>query len=114
MSDTQATSSPGPTESTAGTLALAKQAARQGAADASEAAARTLAAAGQFVNRLVYSTCYSTSYGIVFPAVLLARCVPVNNAAVRGLIDGADAARRRVDEVYQPDAGLTAPALAPA
>ncbi len=44
---------------------------------------------------------------MVFPAVLLARCIPVNNPAVRGLIDGAHAARQKADEIYQP-------ALAPA
>ena len=101
MSDPQAISSQ-VIESATGTLDLAVQAAQRGAADAREAAARTWTAAGQFVNRLVYCTCYSTSYGMVFPAVLLARCIPVNNPAVRGLIDGADAARLKVDEIYQP------------
>jgi hypothetical protein len=106
MSDPQAISSQ-VIESATGTLDLAAQAAQRGAADAREAAARTWTAAGRFVNRLVYATCYSTSYGMVFPAVLLARCVPVNNAAVRGLIDGAHAARQKVDEIHPP-------ALAPA
>jgi hypothetical protein len=107
MSDPQANSSQHPIESASGTLDLAVQAAQRGAADAREAATRTWTAAGRFVSRLVYCTCYSTSYGVVFPAVLLARCIPVNNAAVRGLIDGAHAARQKVDEIYHP-------ALAPA
>jgi hypothetical protein len=102
MSNPHAISSQDLIESTTGTLDLAVQAAQRGAADAREAAARTWTAAGRFVNRLVYSTCYSTSYGMVFPAVLLARCIPVNNDAVRGLIDGAHAARQKVDELYQP------------
>ena len=89
MSDPQAISSHDPIESTAGTLELVAQAAQRGAADAREAAARTWTATGLFVSRFVYTTCYIISYGVVFPSVLLARAVPVNNAAVRGLIEGA-------------------------
>ena len=66
------------------------------------AAARTWTATGLFVSRFVYTTCYTISYGVVFPSVLLARAVPVNNAAVRGLIEGAQAARHKVDELYHP------------
>ena len=50
----------------------------------------------------MYATCYTTSYGMVFPAVLLVRVIPVNNAAVRGLIDGAQAVRQKADEIYPP------------
>lgn len=77
---------------------LVAQAARQGAADASEAAARTLDAAGRFLNRFV-TTCYTVSYGVVFPSVLLARAIPRHNAAVRGLVDGSEAARRKGGEI---------------
>jgi len=80
---------------------LVTQAARQGAADASEAAARTLDAAGRFLNRFVYTTCYTVSYGVVFPSVLLARAIPRQNAAVRGLVDGSRAAKRKVAEFYE-------------
>jgi hypothetical protein len=107
MSDPQAISSQHVIESATGTLDLAVQAAQRGAADAREAAARTWTLAGRFANRFVYATFYSTSYGMVFPVVLLARCIPVNNPAVQGLIDGAQAARQKADEIYQP-------ALAPA
>ena len=91
MSDPQSISSHDPIESTNGTLDLAVQAAQRGASDAREAAARTWTATGQFVSRFVYMTCYTISYGVVFPSVFLARTMPVNNAAVRGLIDGAHA-----------------------
>ncbi len=118
MSDPQANSSNDAIPSPSGTLDLAVRAAQRGAADASEAAARTWTAAGRFISRCVYTTCYTVSYGVVFPAVLLARSIPVNNAAVRGLIDGADAARQKVDEMCQPalesPGSAARPALAPA
>ena len=91
MSDPQAILSQA-IESATGTLDLAVQAAQHGAADAARRQRTLGPLLGGFVNRFVYATCYSTSYGMVFPAVLLARCIPVNISAVRGLIDGADAA----------------------
>ncbi|MGZ3356544.1 MAG: hypothetical protein ACXVBO_17020 [Isosphaeraceae bacterium] len=117
MSDPQAISSHDPIESTDGTLELVAQATQRGAEDARVAAARTWTATGLFVSGFVYKTCYIISYGVVFPSVLLARAVPVNNAAVRGLIEGAQAAQHKVDELHHPalvpstDSAL--PALAP-
>jgi N-acetylmuramic acid 6-phosphate (MurNAc-6-P) etherase len=95
-------------------LSLVTQAARDGAADARVAADRMLAATSRFTSRLVYTTCYTTSYGFVFPAMLLARAIPRNNEAVRGLIDGANAAIRKVDEIREKSSETAAPALAPA
>jgi hypothetical protein len=88
-----------PVASSAGTLDLVTKAARDGAADAQVAATRAWDATSLFASRLVYSTCYSLSYGIVFPAMLLARAIPQNNEAVRGLIDGAHAAILNVDQI---------------
>ncbi len=102
MSDPQAISSHDPIESTAGTLELVAQATQRGAEDARVAAARTWTATWLFVSRFVYNTCFIISYGVVFPSVLLARAVPVNNAAIRGLIEGAQAAQHKVDELYHP------------
>ncbi|MDG3007109.1 hypothetical protein [Paludisphaera mucosa] len=102
MSDPHSIPSHESTESLNGTLETVTRAAQRGAADASEAAARTWTAAGRFASRFVYTTCYTISYGVVFPAVLLARSVPRNNIAVQGLIEGADAARDKVDEMYHP------------
>ncbi len=118
MSDVQANSSHDPIPSANGTLELVTKAAQDGAADAREAAARTWTAAGRFMSRFIYTTCYTVSYGVVFPTVFLARSIPVNNAAVRGLVEGSHAAWRKVDELYpegsesSPDAAT--PALAPA
>jgi hypothetical protein len=112
MSDAQAHSSHNANESPNGTLQLALQGAQRGAADATEAAVRTWAATSRFVQRIVYTSCYTLSYGVVFPSVLVARSVPRNNAAVQGLIEGAHAARRKVEGIYQP--ALESPTLAPA
>ena len=104
--------------SASGTLELVRRAAQDGAADAREAAARTWAATSLFLSRFVYTTCYTVSYGVVFPAVFLAHSIPRNNAAVRGLIDGAQAVMLKVDELrgpaLEPPAATAPPALAPA
>jgi hypothetical protein len=65
-----------------------------------------------FASRFVYTTSYTVSYGVVFSATLIARAVPKNNAAVRGMIDGAHAAIQKVDELRAPS--LSAPATSPA
>ena len=82
-----------------GAMDLVKRAAKDGAADAQAAADRVLSAAGLFVCRFVYTTCYTVSYGVVFPSTMISRAVPRDNVAVRGLIDGAAAAVRKVDEL---------------
>ena len=76
------------------------QAARRGTADAREAEAWTWTETGHFVSRLLYTTSYTAAYRVVFPAVLLRRFIPVNNAAVQGLIDGVHAARQKVEELH--------------
>jgi hypothetical protein len=112
MSKREASKTQDPLETSAGALDLVTKAARDGAADASEAAARTWDATSRFASRLVYITCYSLSYGVVFPAMLLARAIPRNNEAVRGLIDGAQAAIHKVDELG--GTSIDTAALAPA
>jgi hypothetical protein len=97
-----------------GTLDLVTRAARDGAADAREAATRTWEATSLFASRLVYTTSYTLSYGVVFPVVLLARAVPRNNEAVRGLIDGAQAAILKVDSLRAQSIDTTAAAPVPA
>ena len=74
-------------------LALAAQAAREGAADARAKVAEIAPIAGDFLRRVTYTSSYLVSYGVVFPALLAARAIPKNNALVNGLIDGAAAAR---------------------
>jgi hypothetical protein len=81
--------------------------------EAPAVATRTWAATGRFVSRFVYTTCYTISYGVVFSTTLLAQAIPTNNAAVRGLIDGAHAAVLQLDQLQ--GAALESPvAAAPA
>ena len=113
MSDTLAGANQEPVTSVSGALDLVTRAARDGAVDAREAAARTWEATSLFVCRFVYTTCYTISYGVVFPTTMIARSIPRDNAAVRGLIDGAQAAIHKVDQVHgssSEPAALTAPA----
>ncbi len=112
MSQSQAISNHDPIDATTRTVKLAMQAARRGAADARAAAARKWPATGRFVSRLVYTTCYATAYGVVFPTVLLARSVPANNAAAQGLIDGTAAACQKVEGLCEkaPENGRPASA----
>ena len=84
-------------------------AARQGAADAREAANRFAASAGLFASRFVYTTCYTISYGVVFPTVMIARSIPRSNIAVRGLLDGSSAAQRKVVTVLSGSSELFPP-----
>jgi hypothetical protein len=118
MSETEGGEHKDPAASASGTIELVKRAAQDGASDAREAAARTWSSVSLFVSRFVYTTCYTVSYGVVFPSALLAHSIPKNNAAVQGLIDGAQAAIRSVDrlggQAIDPMAPATAPALAPA
>jgi hypothetical protein len=107
-----------PLDASAGTLEIVKRAARDGAADAREAATRVWSATSLFASRFVYTACYTVSYGVVFPTMLVAHSIPKNNAAVQGLIDGAQAAIQRVDQVRASstefEGNTTLPALAPA
>ena len=82
-----------PLRSAADAMALALQAAKDGAADAQERVTEMMPAIGGFVSRLTYTTCYAVSYGVVFPTLLVARAVPKDNAIVNGFVDGARAAR---------------------
>lgn len=62
-----------PHNSVSGVMETAVEAAREGAADARQAVENALPVVSQFMSRFVYTTCYSLSYGVVFPSVLLAR-----------------------------------------
>jgi hypothetical protein len=112
MSETQLGATSDAIARASGPFELATRAARQGAADAREAAARTWDASSLFLSRFVYTTCYTVSYGVVFPAVLLARSIPRNNAAVQGLIDGTQAAILKVDQIRGTECEPSAAAAA--
>jgi hypothetical protein len=60
---------------------------------------RVWASTSLFLSRFVYTTSYTISYGVVFPATLIARSIPLDNAAVRGLMDGAKAATEKAHQL---------------
>jgi hypothetical protein len=93
------TSSRDPLKTVADALDSAVKAAKDGAADARVAAGKALPAASRFLSRFVYTASYTFSYGVVFPAVLIAKSVPTNNAIVHGFVDGAQAASEMVDQM---------------
>ncbi len=82
-----------PLKTAADAMAIAVQAARDGAADAQTTVSQAMPAIHRFFSRFTYTTCYALSYGVVFPTMLLVRSVPKENAMVHGLIDGGLAAR---------------------
>jgi hypothetical protein len=95
-----------PVAEASNTLDTITKAARAGAADAQEMANRVWASTSLFLSRFVYTTSYTISYGVVFPATLIARTVPHDNAAVRGLIDGAKAATEKAHKLKGVDLNL--------
>jgi hypothetical protein len=110
----QATATPAaadPLSAVADAMQSAASSVTEGAAAAKNAASKALPTVGLFANRLVYTTCYTVSYGVVFPLALVALSVPQNNALVHGLVDGSRAARGKVDEIL---GGRTDAAEAPA
>ena len=92
-------SSVDPLKTVADALETAVQAAKDGAADAKATVEKALPAASRFLSRFVYTTSYTFSYGIVFPAVLIAKSIPTNNAMVHGFIDSARAATETVEQL---------------
>lgn len=90
------TSTPDPLKTVADALDLAVKAAKNGATDAKATAGKMLPAASRFLSRFVYTASYTLSCGVVFPAILIARSIPANNAVVHGVVDGAKAANDTV------------------
>ena len=88
-----------PLKTAADAMEHAVQAAKDGASDARAKVDQALPAVNLFVSRFVYTTCYTLSYGVVFPSVMVARSIPKNNPIVRGLVDGAHAAVDMVEEM---------------
>jgi hypothetical protein len=83
--------------SPAGFAASAFESVRAGAHELQVRAAEALPATSHFLDRVVYKTAYTLSFGVTFPVMLVVRIVPKDNAIVHGLVDGAIAARDRVD-----------------
>jgi hypothetical protein len=107
------TSSRDPLKTVADALDMAVKAAKDGAADAKATAGKMLPAASRYLSRFVYTTSYTFSYGVVFPAVLIAKSIPANNAVVHGFVDGAQAANDMVVQMKNRRLGsLAAPVQA--
>jgi len=96
-----------PLQSVANALGTAFQAAKDGSTDARAAAENAIPAATRFVARLVYTTSYTITYGVVFPSMMIAKSLPADNAMIRGFKDGAQAAVEKVDRLKQ-DRGYAA------
>jgi hypothetical protein len=72
---------------------------RDAAATASEHAAKVKESAGEAgasalesISRMVYTGSYVLAYGVVYATVFVARSLPQENAVMRGLRDGGQAA----------------------
>jgi hypothetical protein len=107
--DSAAAAESDPLKAVADAMDAAVEAAKQGAAKAGETATGLAPAAGQAISSAVYRTSYAISYGVVFPAMLIARAIPGNNALVHGLIDGAKAAMDTVKDRKAEPAPEAAP-----
>jgi len=66
--------------------------------DTAARAPKGLPEPGKFVSRFAYTTCYYTAYGAVFAAVFVANFVPGLGPLAAGVKDGAEAARKYVEE----------------
>jgi hypothetical protein len=67
--------------------------------------ARTfLTAAGKAINRTIYVSCYSLSYGITFPTVLLLNIIPGGVSFAGGIVDGAREAQKYVSGLQSQSA----------
>jgi hypothetical protein len=87
-----------PFKTVADALDAAIKTAKDTTTGATAAAGKSLPAAGRFLTRLVYTTSYVVSYGVVFPTVMVARSIPGNNPVVHGFVDGARAAKDSVSD----------------
>ena len=86
-----------PLKAVADALDAAVQTAKGGVQEVTASASNALPALSGFLSDITYKSCYVVSYGIAFPTFLVVRAIPKDNAAVKGLIDGAHAAIDLVD-----------------
>ena len=54
-----------------------------------------------FGGKMVYTACYTLSYGICFPVFWACQYVPKNNEFVHGLVDGGTSASTAVDGMME-------------
>jgi hypothetical protein len=113
MSEASVSENSDPLKAVADAMEAAVEAAKEGATEAREAAGNALPVASGLLAKFAYNACYSISYGVVFPTVLVARSVPQDNALVHGLVDGARAALDMVDEMKKGEAPAPSGSLSP-
>lgn len=67
-----------------------------------------------FASKLVYTACYTLSYGVCFPIFVASHYVPKNNSLVEGLSDGSAAANQSVDKFIERTKNVLAGKKSPA
>jgi alcohol dehydrogenase class IV len=80
----------------------AVEALKHGAADAAEAANKVSAGICHLLSSTVYGAFYGVSYGVVFSALLVAKVIPAGSPAEKGILDGARAAKAKVEKPASP------------
>ena len=78
-----------PLRAVATAVATAAGAMRDGTSDAVSKAREAVPVVGRFVSRVVYSSSYYLSFGVVFPTMLVANIVPGGDVLATGLLDDA-------------------------
>jgi hypothetical protein len=96
------------------TRARVSKAVEEGVADAKEATAVILPALGESISKAVYGGCYHAAYYVTFGALAIARLIPADSAAARGLHDGAETAAGDFKAYEQQKARLAAAAVSAA
>jgi hypothetical protein len=112
-----------PSNANASTTGTAGAPVRVSFGDTTARAHNGLTEPGKFVSRFAYTTCYYTAFGAVFAAVFVANFVPGLGPLAAGVKDGAEAARKYVEETrtksatrkqHMRDSAATASGTAPA
>jgi hypothetical protein len=53
----------------------------------------------RFGSKVLYTACYTLSYGVCFPVFVACRYLPKNNQFVEGLVDGGVSANQAADDL---------------
>ncbi|MBS0262639.1 MAG: hypothetical protein JSS02_11865 [Planctomycetes bacterium] len=94
---------------TGSTTAAAGTALKSLAATTTARARGFASSAGKALNRAIYVSCYSVSYGVTFPTVLLLNVIPGGVSFATGVADGARAARDYVASLQHRSETAAAP-----
>jgi hypothetical protein len=103
---------PGTLKSVSTAIATAAEAVRDGTSDALARVKQALPAAGEYVGRFAYSSCYYLSYGVVFPTLFVTSFLPGCGTIADGLVDGAAAANDVIVDMREKSAARKAARIA--